>query len=131
MSLELFPPRAIIGYVNMNGQKLPVEMSPEFYRALRALVARVGGAASDGTADSISDIFARVGGAASDGTSDSISDIFASFGQASEPIFLDVVQPVSEPIFLDVVQPVQSRVLLPEIVQTPTDNSFANETTYA
>ena len=112
MSLDLFPPRAIVGYVTVGGQKLPVEISPEFYRALRVLVARVGGAASDGTADSI-------------------SDIFASFGQASEPIFLDVVQPVSEPIFLDVVQPVQSRVLLPEIVQTPTDNSFANETTYA
>ena len=100
MSLDLFPPRAIIGYVNMNGQKLPVEISPEFYRALRALVARVGGAASDGTADSI-------------------SDIFESFGQASDPIVLDVVQPV------------QSRVLLPEIVQTSTENSFANETTYA
>ena len=114
MSLDLFPPRAIIGYVNMNGQKLPVEISPEFYRALRALVARVGGAASDGSTDSISDVFASFGQA-----SDSISDVFASFGQASEPIFLDVVHPV------------QSRVLLPEIVQTSNDNSFANETTYA
>ena len=128
MSLDLFPPRAIIGYVNMNGQKLPVEISPEFYRALRALVARVGGAASDGSTDSISDVFASFGQA-----SDSISDVFASFGQASDSIsdvFASFGQ-ASEPIFLDVVQPVQSRVLLPEIVQTSNDNSFANETTYA
>lgn len=100
MSLELFPARAIIGYVNMNGQKMPVEMSPEFYRALRALVARVGGAASDGMIDTISDVFAL----------------------GNQP---------TDSLFLDVVQPAESPVLLPEIVQTSTDNTFANETTYA
>ena len=129
MSLDLFPPRAIIGYVNMNGQKLPVEISHEFYRALRALVARVGGASSTDVAQS------------------EIADAFAVGSESVGQLFFDVLQPVESQseiadafavgsesvgqLFLDVVQPVQSRVLLPEIVQTSTENSFANETTYA
>ena len=113
MSLDLFPPRAIVGYVTVGGQKLPVEISPEFYRGLRELVRRVGGASSTDVAQS------------------EIADAFAVGSESVGQLFFDVLQPVSEPIFLDVVQPVQSRVLLPEIVQTPTDNSFANETTYA
>ncbi len=114
MSLDLFPPRAIIGYVNMNGQKLPVEISPEFYRALRALVARGGGAASNGTINPI-------------------SDLFAPFMQSADSLFSDIVQPIqsADSLFSDIVQPIQSPVLLAESYQTVNDNSFANETTYA
>jgi len=79
MSLDLFPPRAVIGYVTVGNQRLPVEISPEFYRALRTLVSRVGGTASDGSVDSISDVFAPI-------------------FQSAEPLFLDIVQPVQTPV---------------------------------
>ena len=101
MSLDLFPPRAIIGYVNMNGQKLPVEISPEFYRALRVLVSRVGGASSTDVAQS------------------EIADAFAVGSESVSQLFFDVLQPV------------ESQTITQETIQTSTDNSFANETTYA
>jgi hypothetical protein len=81
MSLDLFPPRAVIGYANFNGQRVPIEISPEFYRALRVLVARVGGSASNGTIDPI-------------------SDLFAPFMQSADSLFSDIVQPIQSPVLL-------------------------------
>lgn len=101
MSLDLFPPRAIVGYVTVGGQKLPVEISPEFYRALRVLVSRVGGASSTDVAQS------------------EIADAFAVGSESVGQLFFDVLQPV------------ESQAITQETIQTPTDNSFANETTYA
>ncbi len=143
MSLDLFPSRAIIGYANFNGQRVPIEISPEFYRALRALVSRVGGASGGDVAQSeITDAFAscynddviQFGDSIaqqSDNVIQAFADLFAPSNQLSHS-FSDVLQPSQlEPLFSDVLQQAETPVLLPEIVQTSTDNSFANETTYA
>lgn len=42
-ALDLFPSHVSIGFVVVNGQRLPVQAGPDFQRALGALMVRVGG----------------------------------------------------------------------------------------
>lgn len=53
-----FSPRFVIGYVVIGNQRLPVTMAPEFYRAMQAVVRRIGGAAADDAASEFADILA-------------------------------------------------------------------------
>lgn len=53
-----FSPRFVIGYVVIGGKQLPVTMAPEFYRAMQAVIRRIGGAAADDTASEFADIMA-------------------------------------------------------------------------
>lgn len=45
--LQLFPQRIAIGKVSVGGRDQHVYMTPEFYRALREVLARIGGSSSD------------------------------------------------------------------------------------
>lgn len=57
--LQLFPIRAPIGSVTVNGQSLPVYMTPEFYRALNVVMTRLGSSTDSSVAgDSFGEVFA-------------------------------------------------------------------------
>lgn len=45
--LQLFPQRIAIGKVSVGGRDQHVYMTPEFYRALREVLSRIGGSSSD------------------------------------------------------------------------------------
>lgn len=55
--ISLFPPRIAIG-VTTDGR--PVTMSPEFYRALRDALARLGGQPSTGTPQALTETWAAM-----------------------------------------------------------------------
>lgn len=65
--LSLFPARIAIGMFDAGGKVQRVQMTPEFFRALRDVLSRLGGSASDSdSSDVLADVFSPFMGGTSD-----------------------------------------------------------------
>ena len=82
-----FSPRFVIGYVVIGNQRLPVTMAPEFYRAMQAVVRRVGGAASDAMAADFADILAPLM------VTEMVPEMLMQSAPAAESQLSDITQP--------------------------------------